>query len=191
MIDEIKENIKAADESALFAARAIAKKLENGIPSDTKSPALSATPVTCESLCDGATVFVSGLNKQGCIVGKPRGNKVTVAIGSIKTEVPVSSLSLIEEKRKQYDTPRKKEKRDPVNAEIMLLGATVDEARDALDRMIDDIPSASTLRVVHGKGTGALGRGIQAYLKRHVRVKSYRYGGYGEGDSGVTIVEIK
>ena len=191
LIDEIKENIKAADESALFAARAIAKKLENGIPSDTKSPALSATPVTCESLCDGATVFVSGLNKQGCIVGKPRGNKVTVAIGSIKTEVPVSSLSLIEEKRKQYDTPRKKEKRDPVNAEIMLLGATVDEARDALDRMIDDIPSASTLRVVHGKGTGALGRGIQAYLNRHVRVKSYRYGGYGEGDSGVTIVEIK
>lgn len=191
LIDEIKEKLKSADEAALFAARAIAKKLDDDVPSDTKAPTLSTAPVTADMLRDGAAVFVSGLNKQGIIVGRPRGNKATVAIGSVKTDVPVSSLSIIEEKREQSATPRKKEMREPINTEIMLLGSTVDEATDTLDRLLSDIPSGSTLRVVHGKGTGALGRGIQAYLKRHSRVKSYRYGGYGEGDSGVTIAEIK
>ena len=48
-----------------------------------------------------------------------------------------------------------------------------------------------SLRIVHGKGTGALGKGIQSYLRSHPAVKSYRYGRYGEGDNGVTIVELK
>ena len=73
----------------------------------------------------------------------------------------------------------------------MLLGKTVDEAILELDRIISDIAPHSTLRIVHGKGTGALGKGIQAYLRKNNRVKSFRYGRYGEGDTGVTITEIK
>ncbi|MGI6298277.1 MAG: Smr/MutS family protein [Saccharofermentanales bacterium] len=77
--------------------------------------------------------------------------------------------------------------------ELMLLGNTVDEALEKLDKFIDDavLTGVSSLRVVHGKGTGALRSAVQQHLKQDSRVKSFRLGAYGEGDSGVTLVELK
>ena len=80
-----------------------------------------------------------------------------------------------------------------VSPEINLLGKTVDEAVSELDKYLDDalLSHLNSVRVVHGKGTGALRKGIHEYLRRQKHVKSYRLAEYGEGDAGVTIVELK
>ena len=191
IIDEIKENLKSASEQALFAARKTAKRLRDGVPSDEIKPELSDAPVTPDVIKPGVAVFIAGLNREGVVVGAPRGNKAMVAVGSIKTEMPLSSLSLVKKNEEKNKVRLEKRNSEPESREIMMLGKTVDEATAQLDLILYDIPSGSTLRIVHGKGTGALGKGIQAYLKRQSRVKSFRYGRYGEGDTGVTIAEIK
>ena len=80
-----------------------------------------------------------------------------------------------------------------ISPEINLLGKTVDEAIAELDKYLDDASLAhlSSVRIVHGKGTGALRAGIRKYLKRQKHVKSFRLGAFGEGDAGVTIAELK
>ena len=80
-----------------------------------------------------------------------------------------------------------------VSHEINLLGKTVDEACQELDKYLDDAALAhlETVRIVHGKGTGALRAGVQKYLKRNRHVKSFRLGEFGEGDAGVTIATLK
>ena len=87
----------------------------------------------------------------------------------------------------------KMSKSSSVGIEINLLGRTVDEAIAELDKYLDDayIAHLKTVRIVHGKGTGALRKGVHNYLKRQKHVASYRLGEFGEGDAGVTIVEFK
>ncbi len=190
IIEQIKAELQAADEAALFRARKAAKQLADAVPSDEIKPRRSSAPVTADMLKQGTRVFVNGLNKEGSIVGV-RGSKAVIAIGSIKTEMPVSSLSLLVEQKHVSSGREISRRTEPVNKELMLLGMTVDEATELLDREIADLPPHSTLRIVHGKGTGALGKGVQAYLKRNPRIKEFRFGRYGEGDTGVTIAEIK
>ena len=80
-----------------------------------------------------------------------------------------------------------------ISTEINLLGKTVDEALSVLDKYLDDayIAHLSSVRVVHGKGTGALRNAVHSHLKRLKHVKEFRLGEYGEGDAGVTIVTFK
>ena len=80
-----------------------------------------------------------------------------------------------------------------VGIEINLLGKTVDEAIAELDKYLDDayLAHMPSVRIVHGKGTGALRKGVHNYLRRVKYVKSFRLGEFGEGDAGVTIVEFK
>ena len=80
-----------------------------------------------------------------------------------------------------------------VSSEINLLGCTVDEAIAKLDKYLDDayLAHLSSVRVVHGKGTGALRKGVHNYLKRLKYVKDFHLAEFGEGDAGVTIVEFK
>lgn len=80
-----------------------------------------------------------------------------------------------------------------VSPEINLIGMTTDEAVPILDKYLDDayLAKLSTVRIVHGRGTGALKNAVHAHLKRQKYVKSYRLGVFGEGDTGVTIVEFK
>ena len=80
-----------------------------------------------------------------------------------------------------------------VSTEINLLGKTVDEAIAELDKYLDDayLAHLSSVRIVHGKGTGALRNGIHNYLRRQKHVKNYHLAAFGEGDAGVTIVEFK
>lgn len=191
IIEQIKQNIRSGEEKALFEARKAAKKIYDGVPVDERRPGISRIPVSKNQLTVGTEVYVSGLDKNGIIAGTPRGSKALVAIGSVKTEVPISSLSLISTEQIKKTTSAPRTEREPETREIMLLGKTVDEATAEIDLVISDIAPRSVLRIVHGKGTGALGKGIQNYLKRNRRVKSFRYGRYGEGDTGVTIVEIK
>ena len=80
-----------------------------------------------------------------------------------------------------------------ISAELMLIGKTVDEAILALDKYLDDayLAHLSTVRIVHGKGTGALRNAVHAHLRRIKYVDSFHLGEFGEGDAGVTIVTIK
>ena len=80
-----------------------------------------------------------------------------------------------------------------VKMDLDLRGMTVDDGMLEVDRYIDMCArnGRKEFNVIHGKGTGALRAGIQAYLKNHPRVKSYRIGAYGEGDAGVTVVTLK
>lgn len=80
-----------------------------------------------------------------------------------------------------------------ISPEINLLGYTVDEALAQLDKYLDDayIAHLNSVRIVHGKGTGALRSAVHQYLKRSSYVKSFRLGEHGEGDAGVTIAQFK
>ena len=80
-----------------------------------------------------------------------------------------------------------------MSSELNLLGMTTDEAIVELDKYLDDayLAHLSPVRIVHGKGTGALRKAVHQYLRRQKHVASYRLGEYGEGDAGVTIVEFK
>ena len=122
-------------------------------------------------------------------------------MGILRSQIHISDLEIIEEpmtitekQRQRTSTSKMKMgKSMSVRPEINLLGKTVDEALAELDKYLDDayLAHLSPVRIVHGKGTGALRTGIHNYLKRLKYVKSYRLGAFGEGDAGVTIVEFK
>ena len=150
----------------------------------------------------GESVKVLSMNLTGTISSLPdsRGN-VTVQMGILRSQVNISDLEIIEEQNPY--TPKnmkrtgsgkiKMSKSLSVSPEINLLGKTVDEAVAELDKYLDDavLSHLSTVRIVHGKGTGALRKGIHEYLRRQKHIKTYHLAEYGEGDAGVTIVELK
>lgn len=150
----------------------------------------------------GESVKVLSMNLTGTISSLPdaRGN-VTVQMGILRSQVSISDLEILEEKPAylQKTTTKtgkgkiKMSKSMSVSTEINLLGKTVDEAIAELDKYLDDAVLAhlNSVRIVHGKGTGALRAGIHKYLKRQKHVKSFRLGAFGEGDAGVTIAELK
>ena len=150
----------------------------------------------------GESVKVLSMNLTGTITSLPdaKGN-VTVQMGILHSQVHISDLEILEEApsysaKGMHRTSKGKMKMGKsfsVSPEINLLGKTVDEAVAALDKYLDDASLAhlSSVRVVHGKGTGALRAGIHNYLRRQKHVKSFHLGAFGEGDAGVTIVELK
>ena len=149
----------------------------------------------------GESVKVLSMNLTGTIHSLPdsKGN-VTVQMGILRSQVNISDLEIIEEPvpyaAKKFSRTSKSSmkmgKSLSVSPEINLLGKTVDEAVAELDKYLDDalLSHLNTVRVVHGKGTGALRKGIHEYLRRQKHVKSYRLAEFGEGDAGVTIVEL-
>ncbi len=90
-------------------------------------------------------------------------------------------------------TTNKSSKAQTVSPELNVIGQNVDEAIYVIDKYLDNCASAniSPVRIVHGKGTGKLREGIHTFLKKHPHVKNFRIGTFGEGEMGVTIVEIK
>lgn len=125
-----------------------------------------------------------------------------VQCGIIRTRTNVSDLVYAEEKSVTAPSPLKgaagsgkikMSKTMSISTEINLLGKTVDEALSELDKYLDDayLAHLPSVRVVHGKGTGALRSAVHGHLKRLKYVQEYRLGEYGEGDSGVTIVTFK
>ena len=150
----------------------------------------------------GESVKVLSMNLTGTVTSLPdsKGN-VTVQMGILRSQVNISDLEIIQEApsytaKGMHRTSKGKMKMGKsfsVSPEINLLGKTVDEAVAALDKYLDDAALAhlSSVRIVHGKGTGALRAGIHNYLRRQKHVRSFRLGAFGEGDAGVTIAELK
>lgn len=152
------------------------------------------------SLGDSVKVVSMGLT--GTVNSLPDKNgKLFVQCGIMRSQVSLDDLVLLEEKttvsvNKLHRTGSgklKMSKSYSVSTEINLLGKTVDEALSELDKYMDDayLAHLPSVRIVHGKGTGALRNAVQNYLRRCKYVKDYRLGEYGEGDAGVTIAEFK
>lgn len=145
----------------------------------------------------GQPVFILPIKQVATVLSLPnKSGEVNLQVGNSKMYFNVKELSPAEHtKTSHVDTSKKASsfKSYQISSEIKLLGTTVEEANVLIDKYLDDASLAglSTVRIVHGKGTGMLRKGIHAYLKKHPHVKSFRLAGIGEGDMGVTIVEIK
>lgn len=150
----------------------------------------------------GDSVHVISMNTDGIVRYLPNGKgMITIQMGILQSTVPISDVEVIKEdasksakqtkqKVNQYGASMNKSR--TIKPEINLLGLTVDEAIMELDKYLDDacLSHLSQVRVVHGKGTGALRKGVHEYLRKQKYVKSFRLGEFGEGDAGVTIVEL-
>ena len=194
-----KENISAAE---MEKER---EKLRKKIKDTASASAMKAQKPKKEHKASdfklGESVKVLSMNLTGTVSSLPdaKGN-LTVRMGILSSQVNISDLEIIEEvspyaQKKMNRTSKGKIKMGKslsVRPEINLLGRTVDEAVAELDKYLDDaiLAHLNTVRVVHGKGTGALRKGIHEYLRRQKHVKSYHLAEFGEGDAGVTIVEL-
>ena len=148
----------------------------------------------------GDRVRVLSLNLEGTVstLPNPKGD-LFVQMGILRSQVNINDLEYIgeaENLQKGMTTGGGKlrmSKSAAVSTEINLIGMTVDEAIAHLDKYLDDayLAHVPSVRIVHGKGTGALRTAVHQYLKRYKHVKSFRLGTFGEGDAGVTIAEFK
>jgi len=178
------------------------KKLKQTTPTQTTAPLKPTRQHKASDFRLGESVHVLSLGLNGTVSSRPdsKGN-LYVQMGILRSSIHMSDLELVEEPvhysakgmQKTSSGKMKMNKAMHVGPEINLLGKTVDEALIDLDKYLDDayIAHISPVRIVHGKGTGALRGAIHQYLKRQKHIESYRLGAFGEGDAGVTIVEFK
>lgn len=184
------------------------EKINSGKKSDTPKPRKNHTP---EEFTLGTRVKVLSMNLTGTVSTRPDSKGcLFVQMGIIRSKVNINDLEIIEEDAygnaiQQSGAGRapskgiggsariKMSKSSSVSPEINLLGCTTDEAVAKLDKYLDDayLAGISPVRIVHGKGTGALRSAVASFLKGLSYVKSFRLGEQGEGDAGVTIVEFK
>ena len=165
---------------------------------ETKKP---KKQLTAKDIRPGDSVKVLSMNLKGTVGSRPDSKGfLFVQMGIIRSKVHLSDLELVDEPvittpslQKTGAGKIRMSKSASVSTEINLLGRTVDEAIAELDKYLDDayIAHLKSVRVVHGKGTGALRKGIHDYLRRQKHVSSFRLGEFGEGDAGVTIVDFK
>ena len=166
-----------------------------------KTPQNQKSTLRPQDLSLGDSVKVMSLNVKGTVSSKPDSKGMLfVQMGILRSKVHISDLQLIDEPvitgpalTRTGAGKIKMNKSASVRTEINLLGKTVDEAVSELDKYLDDayLAHLSSVRIVHGKGTGALRKGVHNYLKRLKYVQDFHLAEFGEGDAGVTIVEFK
>ncbi len=184
---------------------------------ETEKPVRTSS-LKASDLHIGDRVRVLSLGMQGTVIRLPdRQEKVGVQCGIMNSQIPLKDLALLDEETGMTIDSRAKKKTASalrrayedqagrmnaggmdlsramhISPEINLLGMTTDEAVMALDKYLDDarMSHLDTVRIVHGKGTGALRSAVQNYLRRQSWIRSYRTGDFGEGDAGVTIVTL-
>lgn len=160
--------------------------------------------ISKEDISIGMSVYVPSLKQNGTVTSLPnKSNLVQLQIGNAKMNFSIDKLTKISKNNigslkatthtiNAHQNNSFINKSLTVSSEINVIGLNVDQALPIIDKYLDDcyIANLSTARIVHGKGTGALRKGIHAFLKTNSRVKSYRLGTFGEGEMGVTIVEF-
>ena len=209
-IEELKKQKNSADIAQL------ASKAKAQYRSQMKKLQDMADPVTGRKressyrlprqLKRGDLVIINELNKEGTVLSDPDSSgNVMVQAGILKTRVPVGGLRLIEDQEKKkityngggksgvsYRDVKASAGRD-AKTEVDLRGMTTDEALLELDQYLDGavLAGLNTVTIIHGKGTGALRAAVHQHLRKHKAVRTFRLGVYGEGESGVTIAELK
>ncbi|WP_406676550.1 endonuclease MutS2 [Moorella sp. ACPs] len=194
------ENLRGQQQAVARAQRQL-KELEDAVEAGLNQyqpPASSQPP---ENLQVGDKVFLETLGQAGEVLSPPNEQgEVLVQVGILKINVKLKELRLIETEAKAG--PEREDLRngwtvkavsnEDIRPEIDLRGLTVEEACHRVDAYLDDavLAGLNQVRLIHGKGTGALRVALQDYLRQHPLVKGFRLGGAGEGGSGVTIVYI-
>ena len=187
----IQKDEKASAAQRAIRAREIARKDTEKLLSRTESGAQPKKEyVPLKDAQPGQEVVIADLNQLATVLSRPgRDGMVEVRAGIMKTKVPLSGLRAPARSRTtvQLDHDRR------ASMELNLLGYTVEEALAETDKFIDNavLRGQNTVSIIHGKGTGALRAAIQKHLRTHKNVKSFRLGRYGEGETGVTVVELK
>ncbi|MDL2287000.1 endonuclease MutS2 [Eubacteriales bacterium OttesenSCG-928-G02] len=200
IFDEINELKRKAEKEKNFdelerARQEIRKSLKNadvGIPEDLSFDNDEYNPPRAFSL--GDEVRIKGMNVTGKITDI-KDEYAHIQAGIVKTKVLLKDLRLIEIKteKKQKSSSSFSKSGESTRNELDIRGETGDDSFFAIDRFLESaiINKHETVTIIHGKGTGALKAAVWQHLKNDKRVKSFRSGRYGEGDTGVTVVELK
>ncbi|MGE7927932.1 endonuclease MutS2 [Lysinibacillus xylanilyticus] len=197
IIAELREMRKNADqvvkEHELIEAR---KRLEEATPLENNKVLKKAAQVKArtQNLVVGDEVKVLSYGQRGTLLEKVSNSEWVVQMGILKMKISDSDLEYIKpEKEPVQRIAGVKNRNSHVKLELDLRGERYEDAIILTEKYIDDALLANYGRVsiIHGVGTGALRQGIQSYLKKHKRVKSFRFGEAGEGGLGVTVVELK
>ena len=201
--DEANEIIKKmndlSDKSELSDLRNSLNSKIKDIKIDTNIVTNDVSNLKPDDISLNMEVFVTNFNQKGFVVSHvSKSNEVQVQIGNMKTNVNIKYLRKINktESKKNVSSSYSYSnisKTKNVKSEINVIGYNVDEAIFVIDKFLDDCSLAKlqNARIVHGKGTGKLRNGIHQFLKTNPHVKSFRIGNFGEGEMGVTIVELK
>ena len=200
VIAELKEQFSVQNEherqqSIVSVRRRLSAVMGSTLAVDADDGQKLAIP-DASQLEPGTTVLVATLAQKG-IVQAVANNQVTVQLGIMKVNVPIADCRLIADPVQPPRVSSKKAvdvtKVQTISAEVDLRGMTVTEAEETLDKYLDDalLAGLSQVRVIHGKGTGSLRKGVKPYLVAHRSIKDIRLGEAGEGGDGVTVVTLK
>jgi len=207
-VEEMLETMKKIQEEQELAARnkaaeEIKQKLRNNINQVEESLSETILPrqgyvKPPENLKPGDTVLIINLDQKGTVLEAPdKDGQVLVQAGIMKVHVHVTNLKLIDEQVLEIHKSQSRKvdvsKSASISTELDLRGFNLDAAIASADKYLDDasISGLKEITIIHGKGTGVLRSGIHQFLKTHPHVKAFRLGKFGEGDSGVTIVQLK
>lgn len=196
-----KDEKTAAAQRAVRAREIARRDTEALLKSTDAQPVKQREFVPLKEVRVGQEVVIAELGQTATVASRPdRDGMVEVRAGIMKTKVPLTGLRAPDkmEKRPQREPRRaatrvQLDKSRKTSMELNLLGYTVEEALGEVDKFLDSgmLRGQQTLYIIHGNGTGALRTAIQKHLRTHKAVKSFRLGRYGEGESGVTVVELK
>lgn len=181
------KNINAVAQEAREKLKGSISKMQKDL---IKPKQVTTNAIDPKEIVEGMKVYIPSLDSEATILSLPdKKGKVMIQAGIMKLEVHVSGIEKIKggknEKPNVTVTSMVKSKAREINTEIKLLGMTVEEASNALDKYLDDayLAGIKVVRVVHGKGSGLLRKGVQEYLRTNPHVDNFRLGMYGEGDS--------
>jgi DNA mismatch repair protein MutS2 len=142
--------------------------------------------------------MILNLNRKGTVLDMPDDNgDVQIQAGIMKIKAHVTQLKLVDEQKELTQSAGSSivtgVKSKAVSLELDIRGYNIEEAREKVDKYIDEavIAGLHEVSIIHGKGTGALRKGVHDFLKTHAHAASFRLGKYGEGETGVTIVTLK
>ena len=211
LMDELNQIRKEKDREA-FSQKAIAARSQLKSKLDKIHDA--ANPITEREnisytlprpLKPGDTVLIVDIDKEGTVLQAPdKSGNALVQAGIIRSRVKIGNLRLLDKKKVQFNGTNVRTGKGSVkksvnvsgrsaSMECDLRGMTVDEALLTLDSFIDNaiLTHVHQITIIHGKGTGALRAAVQAHLKQHKAIRTFRLGVYGEGEAGVTVAELK
>ncbi|MBP5648524.1 MAG: Smr/MutS family protein [Clostridia bacterium] len=199
IFEEVKQTLKEADEKALLLAKKDLKRLESLADGELEArESVLCTDLEEKDIYKGAEVVIKSFGGIGVIDSFNLKKKTADVIyngKSINIKLKDLAKSIMPSKEESSKEKYEFQVESPVelSREVNVIGESVDDAVAILEPIIINAArlNLKNLRIVHGKGTGVLGKGIQNYLKKCSNVKSFRYGKYGEGDNGVTLVEFK
>jgi DNA mismatch repair protein MutS2 len=190
---ELRQRLQAAAtaQDELEAVEQELETLEEGLPDepDKAPPPPSAPP--SRPIRVGDTVWVAPLQAEGEVLRVGR-NEAEVQVGPARTKITLGQLELRSAPKKEPESQGTTYQTPSVETQIELRGHTVDDALELLDRHLDtaSLAGLSWVRVVHGKGTGALRKAVRSFLRTHPLVQSYRAGDEGEGGDGLTVATL-